>query len=245
MFMAATSRCVESCIWRNAIALVKLMASLTSFAAAIVAVSSIRLRLGGGVTPASVGGLGLRRDVNVNGASSVQCVGLGFRRVFLQMIHVFPPRLLHNCFPPALRLHPFRFQPPSRGPALSPPADLPCCPTRPNPAASRHSTDLAARRSLCPAAAHRGPALPCRPAAALSCRRPVAALPYPAIQPQPCPAAALSRPCAAADASQPCPSATLVAALLYRRQVVALLCCRPSRGPDLIANCGPALHPPL
>ncbi|CAI7925381.1 unnamed protein product [Closterium sp. NIES-53] len=41
--------------WRNAIALEELMASLTSLAAAIVAVLSIRLRLGGGVTIASVG----------------------------------------------------------------------------------------------------------------------------------------------------------------------------------------------
>ncbi|CAI7913226.1 unnamed protein product [Closterium sp. NIES-54] len=63
--------------------------------------------------------------------------------------------------------------------------------------------------------------------------------------PRPCPAAALSQSCAAADASRPCPSAAPVAALLYRRQVAALPCYRPSRGPDLTASCGPALHLPL
>ncbi|CAI7856009.1 unnamed protein product [Closterium sp. NIES-54] len=73
----------------------------------------------------------------------------------------------------------------------------------------------------------------------------VAALPYPAVLPRPCSAAALSRPCVAADASRPCPSAAPVAALLYRRQVAALPCCRPNRSPDLTASCGPALHPPL
>ncbi|CAI5971956.1 unnamed protein product [Closterium sp. NIES-64] len=51
---AATRSWVESCSCRTTVALVELMASLTIFAAAMVAVSSICRRLGGGVTPASV-----------------------------------------------------------------------------------------------------------------------------------------------------------------------------------------------
>ncbi|CAI7742709.1 unnamed protein product [Closterium sp. NIES-54] len=89
--------------------------------------------------------------------------------------------------------------------------------SRPYPAASRRGPDLAARRGLCPAAARRGPALPCRPAVALPCCRLVAAL----------------------------RCRQHVATLLYRRQLAALPYCRPSRGPDLTASCGPALHPPL
>ncbi|CAI7893839.1 unnamed protein product [Closterium sp. NIES-54] len=93
-----------------------------------------------------------------------------------------------------------------------------------------------------------GPSWPCPngPLRPLPCRclsRPcptlpllVAALPYPATQPRPCPAAALLRPCAAADLLWPCPSAAPVAALPFSR---------PSRGPALPPpSGGPALLPP-